>query len=133
VYVRDSGLVHALLGIQSRESLLGRPVVGPSWEGFVAENLISAAPRGSNVWFYRTSAGAEIDLLLEFEPKHLWAVEIKRSISNPHPTRGFKQAYEDVKATRRIVVYPGEKQYRLDRQTEVFPLPAILESLAKGR
>jgi|WetSurSiteA1Bulk_404760.scaffolds.fasta_scaffold03519_2 uncharacterized protein len=131
VYLRDSGIVHALLGVQDRESLLGHPIVGSSWEGFVIENLISAVPAGSNVWFYRTSAGAEIDLLIELEPKKLWAVEIKRSVSNPHPTKGFKQGCEDVKAIRRVVVYPGEERYHLDRQTEVLPLPAILESLGK--
>jgi len=58
-------------------------------------------------------------------------VEIKRSVSNPHPTKGFKQGCEDVKAIRRVVVYPGEERYHLDRQTEVLPLPAILESLGK--
>jgi hypothetical protein len=131
VYLRDSGIVHALLGIQNRENLLGHPVIGPSWEGFVAENLISAAPARSNSWFYRTSAGAEIDLLLELDSKTLWAIEIKRSVSNPHPTKGFKLACDDVKPTRRIVAYAGEDQYNIDKSTEVLPLSAIVESLTK--
>jgi hypothetical protein len=126
VYVRDSGIVHALLGISSREQLLGHPVVGPSWEGFVVENLLAAAPPGSNAWFFRTSAGAEIDLLLDLGPKKLWAVEVKRSLGNPHPSRGFHLACEDVKANRRFVVYPGEDRYRLDPSTEAVPLLALL-------
>jgi uncharacterized protein len=132
VYLRDSGIVHALLGIQNRENLLGHPIIGPSWEGFVAENLIASAPSGSNAWFYRTSAGAEIDLLLELDSKTLWAVEIKRSVSNPRPTKGFQLACEDVKPTRRIVVYAGDDQYKIDRSTEVLSLYALLDSLAKG-
>ncbi len=128
VYVRDSGIVHALLGIPGHEQLVGHPIVGPSWEGFVIENLISAAPAGANLWFYRTSAGAEIDLLMELGPNKLWAVEVKRSLSNPHPTKGFHLACEDVKATRRLVVYPGEEQYRIDPLTEVVSLPALLKT-----
>jgi predicted AAA+ superfamily ATPase len=128
VYVRDSGIVHSLLGTPGHERLLGHPIVGPSWEGFVIENLISAAPAGANIWFYRTSAGAEIDLLLDLGPNKLWAVEVKRSLSNPHPTKGFHLACEDVKATRRLVVYPGEEQFRIDPLTEVVSLPALLKT-----
>lgn len=126
VYVRDSGVVHALLGIPGLEQLFGHPIVGPSWEGFVVENLLAAAPPGSNAWFYRTSAGAEIDLLLELEPKKLWALEVKRSLSKPHPSKGFHLACEDVKATRRLIVYPGEERYPVAPGTEVIPLSAIL-------
>jgi predicted AAA+ superfamily ATPase len=128
VYVRDSGIVHALLGIAQRESLLGHPIVGSSWEGFVVENIISSIPKGTNAWFYRTSAGAEIDLLLELGPRKRWAVEVKRSLGNPHPSRGFHSACEDVKATRRLVIYPGEDHYHLEPQTEVISLPALLRS-----
>jgi uncharacterized protein len=132
IYLRDSGIVHALLAIQNRENLLGHPIVGSSWEGFVIENLIAAAPAGSQAWFYRTSAGAEIDLLLELDSKQIWAVEIKRSIGNPRPTKGFQLACEDVQPARRIVVYAGEDSYNIDRSTEVLPLPVVLESLSKG-
>lgn len=127
VYVRDSGITHALLDIPDKEELLGHPVVGESWEGFVIENLIATAPPGTEAWFYRTSAGAEIDLLLQLGPKKLWAVEVKRSLS-PKPSRGFSVACEDVKATRRLIVYPGKEPYRLDAKVEVVPLKAILES-----
>jgi hypothetical protein len=126
VYVRDSGILHALLGISAQEQVLGHPVIGPSWEGFVIENLIAAAPPGSQAWFYRTSAGAEIDLLLDLGPRRLWAVEVKRSLSRPHPSRGFHLACGDVKADRRMVIYPGEERFHIDRWTEVAPLSAIL-------
>jgi hypothetical protein len=131
VYVRDSGLVHALVGLGDRESLLGHPIVGSSWEGFVIEQLLAAAPSRANAWFYRTSAGAEIDLLLDLGPKKLWAVEVKRSVSHPQPARGFHLACDDVKATRRLVVYPGEERYRLDRATELVPLRAALEAVVE--
>jgi predicted AAA+ superfamily ATPase len=83
VFVRDSGIVHALLNIADEESLLGHPVVGASWEGFVIENLIAAAPMRVVPLFYRTGAGAEIDLLLEIPGHGLWAIEIKRGLSAP--------------------------------------------------
>jgi hypothetical protein len=126
VYVRDSGIVHALLAITGQEELLGHPIAGPSWEGFVLENVISAAPSGAGVWFYRTSAGAEIDLLLDLGPGRLWAVEVKRSLGSPHPSKGFHLACEDVQATRRIVIYPGQERFRLDSSTDVMPLSAVL-------
>jgi len=131
VYVRDSGLVHALVGLGDRESLLGHPIVGSSWEGFVIEQLLAAAPSRVNAWFYRTSAGAEIDLLLDLGPKKLWAVEVKRSVSHPQPAKGFHLACDDVKATRRLVVYPGVERYRIDRATEVVPLRAALEAMVE--
>lgn len=127
IYLRDSGIVHALLGIPNQEELFGHPVVGPSWEGLAIENLLGAAPPGAGAWFYRTSAGAEIDLLLEVRPRKLWAVEVKRSLSDPKPSRGFHLACEAVKAARRLVVYPGEERYQIDPLTEVVPLSVIVE------
>jgi predicted AAA+ superfamily ATPase len=126
VYVRDSGIVHALLGIREREQLLGHPVVGPSWEGWVIENLLQAFT-GATAWFYRSAAGAEVDLLVEPAPKERWAIEIKRSRANPQPGKGFYIASDDVKATRRMVVYPGEERYRLDAATEGIPFAAIAD------
>jgi len=130
VYVRDSGIVHALLALTDQEQLLGHPVAGFSWEGFVIENLLAAAPAAATAWFYRTAAGAEIDLLLELGPRRLWAVEVKRLL-NPQPTKGFHLACEDVKATHRFVVYPGKERYRLDPSTEAIPLSALLHEAAQ--
>ena len=121
VYVRDSGIVHALLGIGDTEQLLGHPVVGSSWEGFIIENLLSLAGSGADASFYRTAAGAEIDLLLDRGARGLWAIEIKRSLA-PKVSRGYQLACEDVRATRRILDYPGLERYQHDQDTEVVPL-----------
>ena len=129
VYVRDSGLVHALLGIRTQEELFGHPIVGPSWEGMLIENILSSLPATVRSWFYRTSAGAEIDLVLEFGPKNIWAIEIKRSISNPVPSKGFYIACADLKATRQIVLYPGKESYRTDPRSEVMSLDQFMKEL----
>jgi hypothetical protein len=131
VYVRDTGVTHALLTIPDLETLLGHPVAGPSWESFVIENLIAAAPAGSRAWFYRTAEGAEIDLLLDLGTVGRWAIEVKRSLANPSPSKGFHLASDDVKATRRLVVYPGQEPYRIDAKTEVTPLDRLARSLGK--
>src|SRR5664279_4803653 len=81
VFIRDSGIVHALLDIPDKDSLLGHPVVGPSYEGFVVETLLACAPREVQGYFYRTSGGAEIDLLLVWPDNKKWAIEIKRSLT----------------------------------------------------
>lgn len=112
VYVRDSGLVHALLGIEDYNDLAGHPVLGMSWEGFVIENLLACAPAGTGAGFYRTAAGAEIDLLLELPGEGLWAVEIKSGLT-PRLARGFHHACEDLKPARAFVVYQGRDRYPL--------------------
>lgn len=124
VFVRDSGLVHALLGLGNKEQLLGHPVVGPSWESFVLETLLVLAPRGTEANFYRTAAGAEIDLVLTLPGGKLWAVEIKRS-SAPKLERGFHLACADLKPARRFVVYPGADRFPLDAETEVLGLAEL--------
>lgn len=129
VYVRDSGLVHALLGVSDKETLLSHPVVGASWEGFVIENLLAIVPEGVQGHFYRTSGGAEIDLVLSFPNGRVWAVEIKRSLS-PHPERGFHFACEDLKPECRFVVYPGDESFPLGNNTQAIPLQAIARLLA---
>lgn len=110
VYVRDSGLVHALLGIGDKEALTSHPVVGASWEGFVVEQLLTVAPEDVQGHFYRTSGGAEIDLVLSFTDGRRWTVEVKRSLS-PRPERGFHSACADLLPERRFVVYPGDEVY----------------------
>ncbi len=129
VYVRDSGLLHALLGIRDMEELLGHPVVGASWEGMLLENILDALPQTARASFYRTSAGAEIDLVIEFSAKQRWAIEIKRSLGSPVPSKGFYNGCEDIKATRQIVLYPGEEKFKLNAKTEVMPLQTFLQML----
>ncbi len=121
VYVRDSGIVHRLLGIGDQEALLGHPVVGASWEGFVIETLISAAPRHAEAYFYRTAAGAEIDLILKLPGNRLWAIEIKRNLA-PKVEKGFRSACVDVKPNAQYVVYPGKERYPMKGDLEAISL-----------
>lgn len=129
VYVRDSGLVHALLAIPDKESLLAHPVVGQSWECFVIENLLTAGMGRVEGFFYRTGGGAEIDLLLQWPDGTLWAVEVKRSLT-PKPERGFYAACADLAPAKKFIVYPGSERYRLAPDIEAIPLPALAAELA---
>lgn len=130
VHIRDSGLVHALLGIPDKETLLAHPVVGASWECFVIENLLACAPSGVHGYFYRTGGGAEIDLLLAWPDGRLWAVEIKRSLA-PKLERGFHAACADLQPVRKIVVYPGAERYRVAEDIEVMSPLAAAAALAE--
>ena len=131
VYVRDSGLVHALLGLRDLDAVLGHPVTGGSWEGFVIENLLAAAPSGTSACFYRTAVGAEIDLVLDLPPKERWAIEIKRS-SAPVLSKGFYLGCGDIKATRRMVVHAGEDTFGLGDGVDAVSLSGALAAL-RGR
>lgn len=123
VYVRDSGLVHALLGLQNLDAVLGHPVAGASWEGFVIEQLVNAAPQ-AQASFYRTSNGAEVDLVLEFRNGQTWVIEIKRS-SAPTVSKGFYTAASDLTASRKLLVAPVEQSYPMKDGVEVMsPLKA---------
>lgn len=129
LYLRDSGLVHALLGIEDMENLLAHPVVGASWEGFVIENLLAVAPEGTRGHYYRTSGGAESDLLLELPRAGRWAVEIKRSTA-PAASRGYHAACADLEPKRRLVVYPGKERFPLGEGVEAVPLSTLAGELA---
>jgi predicted AAA+ superfamily ATPase len=128
VFVRDSGLVHALLGLGSIESVLGHPVVGGSWEGFAIETLIAAAPIGTEHFFYRTAAGAELDLVLRLPGKATWAIEIKRT-TTPKVSRGFHLSVDDIKADRKILVYAGEREVPAGDELRAMPLATAVEQL----
>jgi|TARA_R110000751_G_scaffold138491_1_gene242141 predicted AAA+ superfamily ATPase len=121
VYVRDSGVMHALLSIGTIEGLLGHPVVGGSWEGFCIEALLAAAPTGTEPFFYRTSAGAELDLVLRLPGGDIWAVEIKRTTA-PKVSRGFYVGAEDIKASRKLLIYAGEHDVPVAEGVRAMPL-----------
>lgn len=126
IYLRDTGILHKLLNIADFESLLGNPILGASWEGFVAENIITAL---SNKWrysYYRTSTQAEIDLILEGPGNEIWAIEIKRSAA-PALSKGFHTACEDVGATRKFVVYAGTEPFPMSGNTEAIGLIGFLQ------
>ena len=129
-YVRDSGMVHALLGISDKEALLGHPVCGRSWEGMVIENCISVAPAHTEASFYRSSAGAECDLLLTFPDQTTWAIEIKRSLA-PSLTKGFYFAKEEIKPQASFVVYPGAETYPIAKDTQALGLLSLLNKIAE--
>jgi predicted AAA+ superfamily ATPase len=131
VYVRDSGIVHALLGIGNYHALSGHPVVGASWEGFVIENLIAAAPVRTIPSFYRTAAGGEVDLVLEIPGHGRWAFDIKRSQS-AKAEKGFYLAIEDLKPDRQFLVNSGSERYPMTVELEAIGLAemaAVLGSL----
>jgi uncharacterized protein len=110
VYVRDSGIAHALLGLGEFDDVVGHPVAGGSWEGWVIENLLAVAPPTTQPYFYRSAGGAEIDLVLELPKRQRWAIEIKRS-SAPTISRGFHTAAADLGVTARFVVHAGSESF----------------------
>ncbi len=129
VYVRDSGLLHALLNVGDLDGLLGHPVVGASWEGFAIDNIISAAPPFTVPGFYRTAGGAEVDLVLELPGGERWAIEIKRS-RIAKPGRGFYEACQDLQPTRRLVVHGGQDSYPISADVEAIGLLELVQRLA---
>jgi predicted AAA+ superfamily ATPase len=126
LYVRDSGILHRLLGIEDLDGLLSNPVLGKSWEGFVIENILSALPNRSEAYFYRTAAGAEIDLLLKLPGNELWAIEVKSGMA-PKVTKGFHLASSDVGATHKFVVYGGMDEFPAPHETTVLSTRKMLE------
>ena len=131
VYIRDSGLVHALLGIPDKEALLGHPVVGASWKGMAIENLLSVLGDKALSSFYRTARGAEIDLVLDWPDGSTWAIEIKRTLT-PKVERGMRSALEDLKPDRSFVVYAGEERFRLTKDVEAIGLAELCTEVMTG-
>ncbi len=130
IYVRDSGITHALLNIPDYNSLLGHPVVGGSWEGFVIENIMSVSPSRVQPYYYGTPGGAEIDLILEFPGGAKWAIEIKRS-SAPSVSKGFYRGCEDIKPEKRFVVYSGLEGFPMGEDITAISLPDLMQDLLK--
>jgi len=129
IYIRDSGLLHSLLGIPDYNTLAGHPVLGQSWEGFVIENIVSAAPEQTRFSFYRTAAGAEVDLVMELPKGELWAVEVKYGLA-PALGRGFHNARADLKPTRSLVVYSGQDRFPLSEGIEAIGVGALADLLS---
>jgi len=121
VYIRDSGILHALLNIDSFESLQGNPIIGMSWEGFVIESILESLPWRANAFFYRTTVGAIIDLIIEFANGSKWAIEIKRSAA-AKIKRGFFEAHSDVNPTKAFIVHAGEERYPVAQKVDAIGL-----------
>ncbi len=128
-FVRDTGILHALLNLHTTDDILSHSVVGKSWEGFVIENIMSVAINRAKPYFYRTNAGAEIDLVLEFAPGKCWAIEIKLS-SAPTIDKGFYSAADDISAERRILVYKGNDRFPMRHGVEAMPLIELLNEIS---
>lgn len=129
VYLRDSGLVHALLGLVDKEAVLGHPVAGGSWEGLAIENVIAMAGDRAEASFYRTSGGAEVDLVLTWRDGCEWAIEVKRSLA-PKLERGARSALEDIEPERSFIVYPGDERYPLAAGAEAISLAELCAEVA---
>lgn len=132
IYVRDTGILHALLGLGTMDDLLGHPVAGASWEGLVVETAHATMPDGTEAQFYRSGAGAEVDLVLTLPGGGRWAIEVKRSLA-PKVERGFHHACEDLQPERRIVVYPGVEAFPLPNGIEVMSLRQFGQELSALR
>ena len=130
IYVRDSGITHALLNIPDYNNLLGHPVVGGSWEGFVIENIMAVTPSRVQPYYYGTPRGAEIDLVLEFPGGAKWAIEIKRN-STPSISKGFYSGCEDIKPDKRFVVYSGSDSFPMSEEVTAIPLTNLMQELLK--
>lgn len=128
-YIRDSGLLHTLLSIDSLDNLLGHPVVGMSWEGHILENLLRVAPERTRASFYRTATGVEIDLILELPGNKRWAVEMKRTTA-PKVERGFREAMEDIRPDKAFIVYSGADRYPKGNGIEAISLSEMASELA---
>jgi hypothetical protein len=122
VYLRDSGLLHEMLGVRSAVELLRHPQCGASWEGLLIEEVLRAVPHDS-AYFWATHAGAELDLLL-IRGRQRVGVEIKRTDA-PRLTPSMRAALHDLRLDRLIVLYPGERGYPLADRVEVRPAAAL--------
>ncbi|HPN56433.1 MAG TPA: DUF4143 domain-containing protein, partial [Candidatus Omnitrophota bacterium] len=122
IYFNDTGILHALLGIQNRSDLLRHPKYGASWEGFVLEEVIRAV-EPHEVFFWATHQGAEIDLVFN-KGGQMYGVEIKRQDA-PRMTPSIKHALEDLKLEGIAVIYPGQRRYSIHKQVDVVPFDEI--------
>jgi uncharacterized protein len=128
-YVRDSGILHRLLGISNHESLLSNPVLGKSWEGFVIENIHAILPPLAETFYYRTAAGAEIDLVIKLPNAQVYAIEIKHGIA-PKLGKHFHHTCEDVGATHKYIVYGGEETFSIGHNITMISLADMMQILA---
>lgn len=126
-FIRDSGIQHRLLGINNYDDLLSNPILGKSWEGFVIENIISMLPRHAEIYYYRTSAGAEIDLVVKLSSE-IWAIEIKHGVA-PKIGNHYSQICDDVGATKKFIVYGGGDEFSIHKDVTMISLPKILAKL----
>jgi len=129
-YIRDSGILHRLLSINDHDALLSNPVLGKSWEGFVIESIQALLPHGSQAFFYRTAAGAEIDLVIQMPNADVWAIEVKHGVA-PKWAKHFTETCQDVGATHKFVVYSGDDEFCVGDGVTVIALRRLLDRLTQ--
>ena len=127
-YVRDSGILHRLLGINSYDELLSNPVLGKSWEGFAVENILSVLPGRAETYFYRTAAGAEVDLVIRMTSSEIWAIEIKHGVA-PKLGKHYSQTCDDVGATHKYILYGGDDEFPVGNDVKIISLSGLMERL----
>ena len=127
-YVRDSGILHRLLGINSYDELLSNPVLGKSWEGFAVENILSVLPSRAETYFYRTAAGAEVDLVIRMTSSEIWAIEIKHGVA-PKLGKHYSQTCDDVGATHKYILYGGDDEFPVGNDVKIISLSGLMERL----
>ena len=130
-YVRDSGILHRLLGINSYDTLLSNPVLGNSWEGFAVENILSVLPSRAESYFYRTAAGAEVDLVIKMPSSEIWAIEIKHGVA-PKIGKHYSQTCDDVGATHKYILYGGDDEFAVRNDVKIISLSGLMERLHSG-
>ena len=130
-YVRDSGILHRLLGINSYDALLSNPVLGKSWEGFAVENILSVLPSRVETYFYRTAAGAEVDLVIKMPSSKIWAIEIKHGVA-PKLGKHYSQTCDDVGATHKYILYGGDDEFPVGNDVKIISLSGLMERLHSG-
>jgi len=128
-YWRDTGLLHALAGLEELERVLGHPLCGHSWEGYCIEQIIGQLPKNTNYFHYRTQSGAELDLVLQSPKGDITAIEIKRSLS-PKISRGYTESFNTLNAERGYFIIPKGESFPLNKTTTAISLPAFLEQLS---
>ncbi len=127
-YVRDSGILHRLLGINSYDALLSNPVLGKSWEGFAIENILSVLPTRVETYFYRTAAGAEVDLVIKMPSSEIWAVEIKHGAA-PKLGKHYSQTCDDFGAAHKYILYGGDDEFPVGDDVTIISLSGLMEKL----
>jgi predicted AAA+ superfamily ATPase len=130
-YVRDSGILHRLLGINSYDALLSNPVLGKSWEGFAVENILSVLPSRAESYFYRTAAGAEVDLVIKMPSSEIWAIEIKYGVA-PKIGKHYSQTCDDVVATHKYILYGGDDEFAVGNDVKIISLSGLMKRLHSG-
>jgi len=130
-YIRDSGILHRLLGIDSYDELLSNPVLGKSWEGFAVENILSVLPNRAETRFYRTTGGAEVDLVIKMPSSDIWAIEIKHGVA-PKLGKHYSKTCDDIGATHKYILYGGEDEFPVGKDVKVISLSKLMGRLYRG-